>query len=78
MLSSKNFWLGPAEDIEGHQVIEHGKLGEVYAVVVGVEQDPLGCDTIRHMVLRELGFSMAKITFIKPRTLIAVLVLLHE
>ena len=43
MLTSKNFWLGGAEVVEGYQVVEHGQLGEIDAVVVGVEEDSLGC-----------------------------------
>ena len=43
MLTSKNFWLGGAEVFEGYQVVEHGQLGEIDAVVVGVEEDSLGC-----------------------------------
>ena len=43
MLTSKNFWLGGAEVVKWHQVVEHGQLGEIDAVVVGVEEDSLGC-----------------------------------
>ena len=43
VLTSKNFWLGGAEVVKWHQVVEHGQLGEVDAVVVGVEEDSLGC-----------------------------------